>query len=1170
MDQQVEMFQNLIDSIRSLSNEVNQLRSKVFTLEKENQELKDKLLGDSLMSKLAPIPLEDSRDEYLEDPKYEFEVSEFEQIPYEEQKEIDNYRKEVEHQWKMKDYLKCIPPMKVLFDEFKNEKQSEETEEEEKVEQNFIQWLKEPNNDQVLTIMQHLYSHPYEWEINFESLSEATKAKLFFPLKEFFLDQLSDLPAERCYNIEFGVNGSWHTVYLEDVYENLTKDMRLENMIYHLEMPEQEDFVSGGKITAIPKLSLIDQMHFYKTREVRANNDIGAHFFRFLIPEKTPQVLKDYLKRLQIFDTLVNDKGKQRKELDECCFIYALQQAKFPNINQIKARINSRYISQSMVNDLCKEFNIHLTLRYFDNERSRQVRQTTSEGKVNYLGNKQGSFKVELNIFEHHYFIQEKTPFTSNYIEDFWNLSEDYAGKRRYMKNGKECWQKTDRRITSMELLKQLFNQEFFIPITVSQFQVLKTVYTREIDQNVFESLDFNPEFCTKLIQPPKEVPNQTEISYYYADFESVVRDVPYHKPFLVCYQCVSGVGSWAFFGEDCAEKFLDQLPDNSVVFFHNLAYDARMFARYGLKSSIQRGSQMICCSMEYKGKKIKFHDTLQILRCKISDLPRRFHLEEMQKELFPYNYYTFDLLKDNKGVIDEAGKYDNWTEEDYIQFKKNIDSIKGCRIDKSHFDMRKYALFYCMQDVSILRKGFNAFRKGWMKDFKFDPFKALTISSLAYQLFNARVFYPNRNLYSVGGVIRLFLSRAIHGGRCMCAFNKKWDVIGPIVDFDAVSLYPSAMRRLCTVEGIPHVIPEEHLNMEFLSQQSAYVVDVEITKVNKHYPFPLILQKTPQGNLNDDHIDEPIIMTVDNIELEDLINFQKIEFKILRGYFWNGKKDYTIQKVIQQIFDKRLEYKKEKNPIQELYKALMNSSYGKSIEKAHDTKTVYIKGKEKMEKYRQKNYNKIIETIQLRDSEIYSIKVLKQIDKHFNNSLYGIQVLSMSKRIMNEVMCLAYDEGCKIFYQDTDSMHIMKDDLPFLEVAFKEKYGRDLIGSNLGQFHSDFCSDDGRDDVEYSLHSIFLMKKMYYDELLLSDGTIAHMSRGKGLTEASIYKASNGDLLNLYRRMFKGEEVSFDLLAGGVKMVMNQDMTVETRKKFIRKTKTNYPVGKIDEYFDY
>ena len=1164
MDQHTLLLQTLIDSVKNLTNEVSSLKNKVEALEEENKNLKQQLYLNTF------VPLEDCRDEYPEDPKFQQLFSDFDQVPYEEQKELDNYRKEVEHKWKVKDYLKCIPAIKVLFDEFKKEKevQTFEEEEEQEVEENFIEWLKKPNNEEVMKIMNRLYSNPYDWEINFEQLSDATKGKLFFPLKEFFLNQIAELPAQRCFNIEFGVNGTWHTVFLEDVYENLTKDFKLENMIYHLEMPEEQEFVSGGRITSIPKVSLIDRMHFYKTKNVRANNDIGGHFFRFLIPKKTPQVLKDYLKRLQIFDSLVDENGKQRKELNECCFIYALQQANFPKINQMKSRINSRYISQSLVNELCKEFGITLTLRYFDEKRSRQVRQTSSKGKLNYLGTKEGEFKIELNIFENHYFIQEKTPFTSKYLDDFWNLPDEYHCKTTNRKNGKVYWQKSNRTISSMELLKTLFNQEFFIPITVSEYQILKTTFVREINQEVFESLDFNPEFCTKLIKPPKPVQKQSEIFYYYADFESVVRDVPFHQPFLVCLQSASGVEKWSFFGKDCAEKFLEKLPDNSVVFFHNLAYDSRMFAKYGLKSSIQRGSQMICCTVEYKGKKIKFHDTLQILRCKISDLPRRFHLEEMQKELFPYNYYTFELLEENKGLIDEAGMFDNWTEEDYKQFNKNIDSIKGCRIDENHFDMKLYALFYCMQDVELLRKGFNAFRKGWLMDFKFDPFKALTISSLAYQLFNERVFYPNKNLYSVGGIIRMFMLRAIHGGRCMCAYNKKWDVVGPIVDFDAVSLYPSAMRRLCTVEGIPHVIPEECLNMDFLSKQSAYVVDVEIYKVNKHYPFPLILQKTPQGNLNEDNLKEPVQMTVDNIELEDLINFQQIEFKVLRGYFWNGKKDYTIQKVIQQIFDKRLEYKKEKNPIQELYKALMNSSYGKSIEKAHDTKTVYISGREKMEKYRQKNYNKIIETIQIKDSEIFALKVLKQIDKHFNNSLYGIQVLSMSKRIMNEVMCLAFDEGCRIFYQDTDSMHIMLEDLPKLEQAFNQKYGKELIGSNLGQFHSDFVSDDGRDDVEYSLHSIFLMKKMYYDELLLTDGTLAHMSRGKGLTEASIYKAAQGDLLNLYRRMFKGEEVSFDLLAGGVKMVMNKDMTVETKKKFIRKTKTTYEVGKIDEYF--
>jgi hypothetical protein len=39
-----------------------------------------------------------------------------------------------------------------------------------------------------------------------------------------------------------------------------------------------------------------------------------------------------------------------------------------------------------------------------------------------------------------------------------------------------------------------------------------------------------------------------------------------------------------------------------------------------------------------------------------------------------------------------------------------------------------------------------------------------------------------------------------------------------------------------------------------------------------------------------------------------------------------------------------------------------------------------------------------------------------------------------MSKRIMNEVICLAEDNEIEIFYQDTDSMHIQKADIPRLE----------------------------------------------------------------------------------------------------------------------------------------
>ena len=515
------------------------------------------------------------------------------------------------------------------------------------------------------------------------------------------------------------------------------------------------------------------------------------------------------------------------------------------------------------------------------------------------------------------------------------------------------------------------------------------------------------------------------------------------------------------------------------------------------------------------------------------------------------------------------------WTAKDYKLFNENIDKIPGCRIDNDHFDMWKYVSFYCQQDVKILRLGFNAFRDGFINDFNIDPFDYISISSLANEVFNQRVYYPNGNLYKIGGHVRKFCSRAVYGGRCMCAYNKKWHIRKLLCDFDAVSLYPSAMLRLYTVEGKPKVIKPEQLNMSFLSKQSAYIVEIIITKVNKHFPFPLIVRKVNGLNLNDDNLNEgeTVKMTVDNITLEDLINFQQIEFELIKGYYWDGKRDYTIQKEIRNIFNKRLQYKKEKNPLQQLYKLIMNSCYGKTIERPVEKDYKYINEGDKLNNFWCKNYDKIIEDIKLSNSDIHAIKTMKPIDKHFNFSLLGIQVLSMSKRIMNEVMCLAYDIGCHIYYQDTDSMHIEVDDLPKLVNAYKEKYNRELIGEDLGQFHSDFTSDTGRSDVQYAVESIFLMKKMYIDKLKMNDNSYEYMIRGKGLTLNSIkyeYQSHfHNDPMELYKHLYNGNNIIFDLTKGQPMMKMNKDFTVSTNKVFKRKIKVSYEEGKYNEYFN-
>ena len=128
--------------------------------------------------------------------------------------------------------------------------------------------------------------------------------------------------------------------------------------------------------------------------------------------------------------------------------------------------------------------------------------------------------------------------------------------------------------------------------------------------------------------------------------------------------------------------------------------------------------------------------------------------------------------------------------------FHQNIDSI-GARISENEFDMKKYCEFYNTQDVTIQRLAFNKFRKELKEVFGIDVINVLTASSVAQNLFSERVYYPNGNLYEVGGNIREFISKAIYGGRCLTAYNRKWHVKENLADLDAKSLYPSAIKRL-------------------------------------------------------------------------------------------------------------------------------------------------------------------------------------------------------------------------------------------------------------------------------------------------------------------------------------------------------------------------------------
>ena len=75
-------------------------------------------------------------------------------------------------------------------------------------------------------------------------------------------------------------------------------------------------------------------------------------------------------------------------------------------------------------------------------------------------------------------------------------------------------------------------------------------------------------------------------------------------------------------------------------------------------------------------------------------------------------------------------------------------------------------------------------------------------------------------------GVVQHYISKCIVGGRCMTNSNKMYHVKRKLADFDACSLYPSAMNRMKGyLIGTPKVLNTSQLNYNFVSSQDGYFI---------------------------------------------------------------------------------------------------------------------------------------------------------------------------------------------------------------------------------------------------------------------------------------------------------------------------------------------------------
>ena len=239
--------------------------------------------------------------------------------------------------------------------------------------------------------------------------------------------------------------------------------------------------------------SLFSTIRFEPLRRVNANNDRGGNFFKNVTNNLPPVVVK-CLKRLQIFGKL-DKNNKQRKELDNCCFFYALKQTgeqKEEILNKIRLKINTKSLTNSEVENFCMEFKIYLKMNYIDDS-SKKKSKISNRIAYKERGEKRRKYfdvpedKVEhkhlINLYNKDYFTEERTPFTSYYIKNIGSLDPKCYNKLmlgQKLKTGKT------KLIMSSKLVRSLMKTNHFKPITFLQFGIISTIYSNDIPKKLY------------------------------------------------------------------------------------------------------------------------------------------------------------------------------------------------------------------------------------------------------------------------------------------------------------------------------------------------------------------------------------------------------------------------------------------------------------------------------------------------------------------------------------------------------------------------------------------------------------------------------------------------------------------------------------------------------------
>ena len=395
----------------------------------------------------------------------------------------------------------------------------------------------------------------------------------------------------------------------------------------------------------------------------------------------------------------------KKENYKDNCFIKACAESgvlSSTEIDALRSFIRFREVPRAKIRDISDFIKCNFIIRTMDETKDKTHRieyyMNTMKGK---LGKDYGR-TIDIVLWREHYMINKPVNITPYYIAHYEEILEKFPDmpiERRQLICNAKGDKTRSKGYKLSDILFALHENERLRPIYKYESDIIKTSEYDNSTLQDYEDLDYEESLCCKEVIDDKPA---KEFEYiFYADFESDITVNP-HRAYLCCvvWRDKDGRGrKQTFRGYNCGAEFLDFVPNNSLVYFHNLKYDASFFINqsigtYSVNMIDHSGKIMMLKFRQIKGgnKQFTIKDSYSVISKPLRAFGKMFNLD-VHKEVCPYNIYTASNIK--KRFVPLAECLADIPDDNKEAFMDNCKQV-GCYYKVSDsVEIMMYAEFY-------------------------------------------------------------------------------------------------------------------------------------------------------------------------------------------------------------------------------------------------------------------------------------------------------------------------------------------------------------------------------------------------------------------------------------------------------------------------------------------